>query len=35
MNTLLAEHNLPTGQTVQIVQGDITVEEVDAIVNAA
>ena len=35
MNTLLAEHLLPTGQTIQIVQGDITVEEVDAIVNAA
>src|SRR5512142_3255899 len=35
MNTLLVEHLLPTGQTVQIVQGDITTEEVDAIVNAA
>ncbi len=35
MNTLLVEHSLPTGQTVQIVQGDITAEEVDAIVNAA
>ena len=35
MNTVLAEHNLTTGQTVQIVQGDITIEEVDAIVNAA
>lgn len=35
MNTLLVEHILPTGQTVQIVQGDITIEEVDAIVNAA
>ena len=35
MNTLLVEHTLPTGQTVQIVQGDITAEEVDAIVNAA
>ena len=35
MNTVLAEHNLPTGQTLQIVQGDITIEEVDAIVNAA
>ena len=29
------EHVLPTGQTVQILQGDITLEEVDAIVNAA
>jgi O-acetyl-ADP-ribose deacetylase (regulator of RNase III) len=35
MNTLLVEHTLPTGQTIQIVQGDITTEEVDAIVNAA
>jgi O-acetyl-ADP-ribose deacetylase (regulator of RNase III) len=35
MNTLLVERTLPTGQTLQIVQGDITVEEVDAIVNAA
>ena len=35
MNTVLAEHNLTTGQTVQIIQGDITIEEVDAIVNAA
>jgi O-acetyl-ADP-ribose deacetylase len=35
MNTLLAEHILSTGQTIQIVQGDITTEEVDAIVNAA
>src|SRR5512144_659860 len=35
MNTLLVEHILPTGQTVQIVQGDITAEEVSAIVNAA
>jgi O-acetyl-ADP-ribose deacetylase (regulator of RNase III) len=35
MNTVLAEHTFPTGQTVQIVQGDITIEEVDAIVNAA
>ena len=26
---------LPTGQTVQLVQGDITTERVDAIVNAA
>src|SRR5574339_59657 len=35
MNTLVVEHTLPTGQTIQIVQGDITSEEVDAIVNAA
>jgi O-acetyl-ADP-ribose deacetylase (regulator of RNase III) len=35
MNTVLAEHKLVTGQTVQIIQGDITIEEVDAIVNAA
>ena len=35
MNTVLTEHVLSTGQTVQIVQGDITTEAVDAIVNAA
>lgn len=35
MNTLLVEHSFPAGQTIQIVQGDITIEEVDAIVNAA
>jgi len=35
MNTLLVERVFPTGQTLQIVQGDITTEEVDAIVNAA
>src|SRR5512139_4331821 len=35
MNKVLREHNLPTGQTLQIVQGDITMEAVDAIVNAA
>jgi len=35
MNHVLKERNLPTGQTIQIVQGDITTEEVDAIVNAA
>lgn len=35
MNALLAEHTLSTGQTVQVVQGDITLQEVDAIVNAA
>ena len=35
MNTILVERNLPTGQTIQLVQGDITTEEVDAVVNAA
>ena len=35
MNTVIAERALQTGQILQIVQGDITVEEVDAIVNAA
>lgn len=35
MNTFLVEHTFPTGQTIRIVQGDITTEEVDAIVNAA
>ena len=35
MNTILAERILPTGQATQIVQGDITIEKVDAIVNAA
>jgi O-acetyl-ADP-ribose deacetylase (regulator of RNase III) len=32
---LLIERTLPSGQTIQIVQGDITAEETDAIVNAA
>lgn len=35
MNTVLQERKLPTSHTLQIVQGDITTEEVDAIVNAA
>jgi O-acetyl-ADP-ribose deacetylase (regulator of RNase III) len=35
MNTLLAEHVFPTGQAIQILQGNITIEDVDAIVNAA
>ena len=35
MNTVQTERALPTGQTIQIVQGDITTEAVDAIVNAA
>jgi putative ATPase len=35
MNTLLLERVFPNGQTLQLVQGDITIEDVDAIVNAA
>jgi O-acetyl-ADP-ribose deacetylase (regulator of RNase III) len=35
MNTVLVEKRLVSNQTIQIVQGDITIEEVDAIVNAA
>jgi O-acetyl-ADP-ribose deacetylase (regulator of RNase III) len=35
MNIVLIERVFPTGQTIQIVQGDITTEAVDAIVNAA
>jgi O-acetyl-ADP-ribose deacetylase (regulator of RNase III) len=35
MNTVLKERTFPTGQTIQVVQGDITTEDVDAIVNAA
>jgi len=35
MNTILIQRTLSTGQSLQIVQGDITVDEVDAIVNAA
>ncbi len=35
MSTILVERVLPTGQTIQIVQGDITIEAVDAIINAA
>jgi len=35
MNTILVERVLSTGQTLQIVQGDITTDNVDAIVNAA
>lgn len=35
MNTVLKEQELSTGQIFQIVQGDITTEDVDAIVNAA
>lgn len=35
MNATLVERILPTGQTLQIARGDITLEETDAIVNAA
>ena len=35
MNKVLVDKILPAGQTIQIVQGDITIEETDAIVNAA
>ncbi len=35
MNSILIEKKFTAGQSLQIVQGDITIEEVDAIVNAA
>ena len=35
MNQVLREHIFPSGQCLQLVQGDITLEAVDAIVNAA
>jgi len=35
MNSLLAERILPSGQALQLVQGDITLETSDVIVNAA
>jgi O-acetyl-ADP-ribose deacetylase (regulator of RNase III) len=35
MSAILAEKILPTGQSLQIAQGDLTLENVDAIVNAA
>ncbi len=35
MNTVLFEHTFPNHKTFQIVEGDITTEDVDAIVNAA
>jgi O-acetyl-ADP-ribose deacetylase (regulator of RNase III) len=35
MNAVLVEKKLKSTQTIQIAQGDITTEEVDAIVNAA
>lgn len=35
MNTLLREHSLPNERKLQIVSGDITAENMEAIVNAA
>ena len=35
MNPVVKQHAFPSGQRLQIVQGDITAEAVDAIVNAA
>lgn len=35
MSALILEHTYPTGQSLQIVQGDLAQEQVDAIVNAA
>lgn len=35
MNSILIEKIFSSGQSLQLVQGDITLEEVDAIVNAA
>lgn len=35
MNQVTKEHKFPSGQKLQIVQGDLTQESVDAIVNAA
>jgi len=35
MNSVLTEHFFPSNQSIQIVQGDITTENVDTIVNAA
>ncbi|MFN8413938.1 MAG: macro domain-containing protein [Anaerolineales bacterium] len=35
MNTVLTQKIIPNGKSIQIVQGDITIDEVDAIVNAA
>lgn len=35
MNHLLAENRLPSGQSLQLVQGDLTSESSDAILNAA
>jgi O-acetyl-ADP-ribose deacetylase (regulator of RNase III) len=35
MNTILHERELPSGQIIRLVQGDLIQEQVDAIVNAA
>ena len=35
MNNILHSEKLPSGQDLELVQGDITLEQVDAIVNAA
>jgi O-acetyl-ADP-ribose deacetylase (regulator of RNase III) len=35
LNTILREHKFNAGQVLQLVQGDLTQERVDAIVNAA
>jgi O-acetyl-ADP-ribose deacetylase (regulator of RNase III) len=35
MNTIIQTHSLPNGTELQIVRGDLTQEQVDAIVNAA
>ena len=35
MNTILRQSTLPGGETLQLIQGDLTTEQVDAIVNAA
>lgn len=35
MNRFLQEYNFPSGQQLQLVRGDLTAEQVDAIVNAA
>jgi O-acetyl-ADP-ribose deacetylase (regulator of RNase III) len=35
MSKLVREHTFPSGQILQLVQGDLTEEKVDAIVNAA
>jgi len=35
VNTVQAETTLPSGQTLQVVEGDLTLETTDAIVNAA
>jgi O-acetyl-ADP-ribose deacetylase len=35
MSHVVAEHRLPTGQSLQLIHGDLTEEHVDAIVNAA